>query len=553
MKSASQTTHLLLVVAAFLLAIKVWPKIKAFVTLWRKRYTLDTYSIATEPAAAPVQLLLEAGAAEVRALGFEHGFSFDIDSDDALIRIDCHLKLDEPGTSVLVKSPLLPHTRPFDVHFQTRFRSSSGEEILVETVGGGAILLDRSELHHVAYHGALPTDQLWQKHQERVADYETTGHSRILQHFGHESIDQRRKDQEAEFLEGVEQGDYIRYPDGSYRYSAAAASAALKIIQKTSVAPSTGGGSLESATPYEPEAMRIEAARCSLSREANDHKDQPGYLILLALSFVAFFVGIWIWLGIEPAVSLSVIILVHELGHFLGMKICGYSNARILFVPMFGGVAIGKKNDATPTQELIVLLLGPMPGIAIGFGAILASVAYSPGYDWLYDFGVLSVIINYLNLLPVMPLDGGRILNALFMRRVPRLQFIFSIISIAALGFAAFGLGSVLLGVLAGLGLLRVKSQWLAGTISKKVFNRPDHAQADLDEATLMVVQETRATIPPDKLPPLQYRFAIVNPIVTALGQVKATIPVMIFGAFIYLSCLLLPIITTIIWRSLYR
>ncbi|NIQ53385.1 MAG: hypothetical protein GWN71_08095, partial [Gammaproteobacteria bacterium] len=51
---------------------------------------------------------------------------------------------------------------------------------------------------------------------------------------------------------------------------------------------------------------------------------------------------------------------------------------------------------------------------------------------WLFDFGITAVVLNYLNLLPVMPLDGGRIVQALFLGRFPRAQ-------------AAFLLGSGLL------------------------------------------------------------------------------------------------------------
>ena len=60
------------------------------------------------------------------------------------------------------------------------------------------------------------------------------------------------------------------------------------------------------------------------------------------------------------------VLVIHELGHFLFMKKFGYTNVKMLFIPLMGAFVEGKKEEYHQKESLIVLLAGPIPGIILG-------------------------------------------------------------------------------------------------------------------------------------------------------------------------------------------
>lgn len=136
---------------------------------------------------------------------------------------------------------------------------------------------------------------------------------------------------------------------------------------------------------------------------------------------------------------LLLVIGLHEGGHFLAMKLSGYGNLSVFFVPGLGGLASGEKPTAGPWEKLLVYLAGPVPGIALA-GAGLAGMAFgafTPS-GWFMEFLIACLIINYLNLLPVSPLDGGRVVETFLFARLPAARFAFAVLGVALL--VAFGL-----------------------------------------------------------------------------------------------------------------
>src|SRR4051812_4730695 len=98
------------------------------------------------------------------------------------------------------------------------------------------------------------------------------------------------------------------------------------------------------------------------------------------------------------------VIMVHELGHALGMLLFGYTDVRIFFIPLFGAAASGKKRGAAKWKQAIVLLMGPLPGLIAGTVLLLTGAS-----DLLRTVAVQLVAINAFNLLPLAPLDGGQL------------------------------------------------------------------------------------------------------------------------------------------------
>jgi len=144
------------------------------------------------------------------------------------------------------------------------------------------------------------------------------------------------------------------------------------------------------------------------------------------------------------------VLLFHELGHFLGMRLCDYRDVSMFFIPFFGAAVTGRKDRAPVWQQVVVLILGPLPGLILGsalwVGLLKAQHAFiCEAAGWL-------IALNLLNLAPLEPLDGGRLVNLLLFYRQPRLEAAVVCLSAVALALAGeFVFGSW---VLFGLGVL---------------------------------------------------------------------------------------------------
>ncbi|HVT08218.1 MAG TPA: site-2 protease family protein [Polyangia bacterium] len=149
------------------------------------------------------------------------------------------------------------------------------------------------------------------------------------------------------------------------------------------------------------------------------------------------------------AAMLLAIIFVHELGHWLAMRAFGHDDAQIAFIPMLGAATTTRKPFQKRWQEVVMLLAGPVPGLVAGIVACaLPATRHHPDVRMA---ALMAVGINALNLLPLHPLDGGRILHAVVTAGRPRLDLAFK--TAAALLFLVAGFTRHE-SLLTGLGLL---------------------------------------------------------------------------------------------------
>jgi stage IV sporulation protein FB len=111
-------------------------------------------------------------------------------------------------------------------------------------------------------------------------------------------------------------------------------------------------------------------------------------------------------------------ILIHELGHALTMRRFGDRHAGIVLYA-FGGLAIPSRGF-TRLQDIIVSAAGPVLQMLAGlvvwlviaaFPAVLATWAARQAFS---SFLFVSLFWGAFNLVPIIPLDGGRISQALF-------------------------------------------------------------------------------------------------------------------------------------------
>lgn len=124
---------------------------------------------------------------------------------------------------------------------------------------------------------------------------------------------------------------------------------------------------------------------------------------------------------------LLIVLVIHELGHFLLMKRFNYKNVRMLFVPLMGAFVQGKKEEYSQKQSFLVTMAGPFPGII--FGSMLILFAANNHVGWGLELGALFIFLNVLNLLPLDPLDGGQMFKLFFSEKNEFLLMVFALIS----------------------------------------------------------------------------------------------------------------------------
>lgn len=144
-------------------------------------------------------------------------------------------------------------------------------------------------------------------------------------------------------------------------------------------------------------------------------------LIFMGAMSVLFFQEFWLIL------ALVIVILIHELGHFLMMKWFKYENLSLMFVPLMGAFVQGKKEVYKQKESILVLLAGPIPGIFLG--TFLAYYGVSHQIHGLGEVGLMFIFVNMLNLVPIDPLDGGQLFKSLIKARHEYFQFVFSLVS----------------------------------------------------------------------------------------------------------------------------
>ena len=160
--------------------------------------------------------------------------------------------------------------------------------------------------------------------------------------------------------------------------------------------------------------------------------------LLKTLLSLAVYIGVYYIFfhqNMKWVLFLVLVIIIHELGHFVAMKIFGYNDVKMFFVPFLGAYVSGEPRRVSQYQRAITLLAGPIPGIIIGLLMFwLYTQTHQPIYHWL---ALMFIALNALNLLPVSPLDGGQLLENIFFHSNRIVQSIFIILSCAALFYVA--------------------------------------------------------------------------------------------------------------------
>lgn len=164
-------------------------------------------------------------------------------------------------------------------------------------------------------------------------------------------------------------------------------------------------------------------------------RDPVGWLLPAASAILSFVVAAVFFRSSGIALALIAMLFVHEMGHVIALKLKRIPVSAPIFIPLVGAfVVTGQIRRARDAAA--VALAGPFAGglgalaclgvsAYIGNSTCLAPVftgahmrapcfsyIFGPGYLWLV-LAHLGFLFNLINLLPLFPLDGGRVAGTL--------------------------------------------------------------------------------------------------------------------------------------------
>lgn len=134
---------------------------------------------------------------------------------------------------------------------------------------------------------------------------------------------------------------------------------------------------------------------------------KAGTLFSMLLSFGVYWTA-WGW---KFALGLVVSIYVHEMGHVFMLRRYGIKASAPMFIPGLGAVVRLKQYPVNPVEDARVGLAGPQWGLGAAVAAYL--IFLTSGWHSMAGIARVGAWINMLNLIPLVPLDGGRGIRSL--------------------------------------------------------------------------------------------------------------------------------------------
>jgi Zn-dependent protease len=126
--------------------------------------------------------------------------------------------------------------------------------------------------------------------------------------------------------------------------------------------------------------------------------------------FISLAAYAWLW-GWQFAAGFIALLFVHEMGHVIQLRREGIKASAPMFIPFLGAVISARSLGDDAVAEARVGLAGPILG-SIGAAACIL-VWDATGNDMWRALAFTGFLLNLFNLLPVIPLDGGRAMAAM--------------------------------------------------------------------------------------------------------------------------------------------
>jgi Zn-dependent protease len=228
---------------------------------------------------------------------------------------------------------------------------------------------------------------------------------------------------------------------------------------------------------------------------------KPGWgnaILILGVSLLVFFYAgaeFWSW---RLVLIIVPVLLFHEIGHYIAMRVFGYRDLRMFFIPLFGAAVSGRHYNVAGWKKATVSLAGPVPGIVLGIGlGVLALVAEQP---WLFEASFMMLVLNGFNLLPFLPLDGGWVAHAILFSRHEFLDAGFRILAAVVLILGGLAIGTRLLPLVGLFMLFGVPMAFRVARVAAGVRRRGLDTAAEGDriptETACQIIDELQGVMP---------------------------------------------------------
>lgn len=173
------------------------------------------------------------------------------------------------------------------------------------------------------------------------------------------------------------------------------------------------------------------------------------------VAFVAFVLAAIVF-GQEFGLALLLAFALHEAGHVLAYRLIGHGPTRFRMVPILSDAQISDRPLKTEAEALFVALMGPgfsLAPLVLAFATSLWLAPTAPALaSALQTFALACGALNFVNLLPFAPLDGGRVVRLAAANFWPALAPAMALFWIGMFGAAALRHGAPVLLLFAAAG-----------------------------------------------------------------------------------------------------
>ncbi|MEK9198924.1 site-2 protease family protein [Ureibacillus sp. 179-F W5.1 NHS] len=150
--------------------------------------------------------------------------------------------------------------------------------------------------------------------------------------------------------------------------------------------------------------------------------DERAYAIMMRMTIHPLFLPVLFSMVLYGNVSYYALILssliIHEIGHIIAAYLCKVKVERCVIMPYGGEIVLRGGMSISPRKQFIIAIGGPL--------ATIGCIAVTPLLDPLVadPFLKIQLILLAINIIPIWPLDGGRMMLSLILIFHPRIRMI---------------------------------------------------------------------------------------------------------------------------------
>jgi Zn-dependent protease len=163
---------------------------------------------------------------------------------------------------------------------------------------------------------------------------------------------------------------------------------------------------------------------------------------------------------VEFAFALIGVLVFHEYGHLRAMKKCGLPTKGMYLIPFVGGLAVGDMPKSR-WQDVYISMMGPVFGLIMTVAFYIVYLITESHFAGLV--ASTSALLNLFNLIPVHPLDGGRVVKSLVFSGRNYLALVALLAISAACFVVAWKLGFYFITFFIVLGVIDIVAGWRVG------------------------------------------------------------------------------------------